>query len=497
METELSALSLQSKSTKERGLVVQIKRGNTAPVISCHNCGKLMKSVNGLTMCDECFSTNVDLTKDLPKQGDLTFCKECGRLLIPPSNWVYCERESKELLEILLKRIKRYENGLRFIDARFIWTEPHSRRTKLEVTVQGEPEHFNNLVIQQSYVFEYYEHTNMCSDCMKSYTAHTWQTKIQIRQRVEHKKTFLLLEQLILKKHAHHNTLSIAEKPNGLDFHYASRDEAERMVSFIEQYVPVRVKRSGQLVSHDVHTNDSKFKFTIFVEIAAICCGDLVVLPKSVARAKNISQLVLCVRVSASLYFIDPNTLDMAVVYAHEYFKHNFKSILTTRKLTKFTILDVEPTGPTIGRYSLADVTVMRSDDLATGGNSFLIRTHIGNDIEAGDECLGYDLTTVNFNDDNLGAIDESRIPDIVLVRKAYQHEGETIKLHLRRMAIEYNDYDESGKSSKQKIPGHYGDDFDEVILELANDPELQKIYMPVSNDEIGRANQELGVDHI
>jgi nonsense-mediated mRNA decay protein 3 len=43
--------------------------------------------------------------------------------------------ESKELLGLCLKRIRGL-NKVRLVDARWIWTEPHSNRLKIELTIQ-------------------------------------------------------------------------------------------------------------------------------------------------------------------------------------------------------------------------------------------------------------------------------------------------------------------------------------------------------------------------
>lgn len=44
----------------------------------------------------------------------------------------------------------------------------------------------------------------------------------------------MYLEQLILKHNAHKDTVNIKESNEGLDFFFAKRNEAERMLSFLE-----------------------------------------------------------------------------------------------------------------------------------------------------------------------------------------------------------------------------------------------------------------------
>lgn len=55
--------------------------------------------------------------------------------LNPPSNWVSAEPESPELLSLCIKKIRGLKKGLEVRNARFIWTEPHSRRISIEVLI--------------------------------------------------------------------------------------------------------------------------------------------------------------------------------------------------------------------------------------------------------------------------------------------------------------------------------------------------------------------------
>jgi len=88
-------------------------------------------------MCLNCIRGQVDITEGIAKQEMVNFCKGCERYLQPPKYWLKAELESRELLHLCLKRIKGL-NKLKLIDANFIWTEPHSRRLKIRITVQKE-----------------------------------------------------------------------------------------------------------------------------------------------------------------------------------------------------------------------------------------------------------------------------------------------------------------------------------------------------------------------
>ena len=62
------------------------------------------------------------------------------------------------------------------LDASFIWTEPHSRRIKVKVTVQKEVH--QNTLLQQTFQVEFVVQNLQCDDCKVSYTPHTWQAQV-------------------------------------------------------------------------------------------------------------------------------------------------------------------------------------------------------------------------------------------------------------------------------------------------------------------------------
>jgi nonsense-mediated mRNA decay protein 3 len=118
----------------------------------------------------------VDITEGIQKQCTVLWCKECNRWLNvraaaartqphsrsrsraprrtppqPPKNWMRAELESKELLTFCVKKVKGL-GKVKLVDAGFIWTEPHSRRLKLKLTVQAEV--LNGAILQQTFVVE-------------------------------------------------------------------------------------------------------------------------------------------------------------------------------------------------------------------------------------------------------------------------------------------------------------------------------------------------------
>ena len=111
------------------------------------------------------------------------------RFLRPP--WTEAPPESKELLAFCLKKIKgmllralSYGIGLKqvkLVDAEFVWTEPHSRRIKVNITVQKEA---FGVVLQQSFIVCFIVEAKTCEDCIMESIEHSCKAVVQLRQKV-------------------------------------------------------------------------------------------------------------------------------------------------------------------------------------------------------------------------------------------------------------------------------------------------------------------------
>lgn len=250
---------------------------------------------------------------DIPKQAVLYFCRNCERYLQPPSEWVQCSLESRELLALCLKKLKGLKE-VKLVDAGFIWTEPHSKRVKVKLTVHKEV--FGGATLQQVFVVEFIVNNQMCEDCHRTEAKDFWKCLVQVRQRSENKKTFYYLEQLILKHRAHENTLGIKPEHGGLDFYYANENHARKMLDFLNTMLPIKCTESKRLISHDIHSNTYNCKFTFAVDIVPISKDSLVCLPKKLAQQLgSISQVCLVSRVANTIHLIDPLTAQSKFIH--------------------------------------------------------------------------------------------------------------------------------------------------------------------------------------
>ncbi|CAG8499045.1 5817_t:CDS:2 [Funneliformis mosseae] len=413
-------------------------------LILCCQCG-IAIAPNPSNMCINCIRNEVDITEGIPKHATLQYCRNCERYLQPPNIWVLAALESRELLALCLKKLKGL-NKVRLIDAGFIWTEPHSKRIKVKLTIQKE-------VFYLEFVVNYQQ----CDDCARIMAKNMWQSMVQVRQKVNHKKTFFFLEQLILKHNAHKETINIKEVKDGIDFFYSNRSHAIKMVEFLGAVVPIRTKNSEQLISTDIHSNTSNYKFSYSVEIVPVCKDDLICLPIKIARSLgNISPLVICYRVGNSIHVMDPNTLAVSEVATSTYWRNPFISLSTTKNL-----------------YILADIQVARSSDFGKNDKTFFARSHLGGILNAGDTALGYDLTSSNFNDNAFDTLNRNSLPDVVLVKKSYPQKRRKNKP--RKWKLKSISKEQEEMASRKQDANKMEEDYESFLQDLEEDPELRQ----------------------
>ena len=386
---------------------------------------------------------------------------------------------------------------MRIIDANFLWTEPHSKRIKVRITVQQEA--FEGAILQQTFEVEYVVASQQCPDCAKSYTANTWRAVVQVRQKVPHKRTFLYLEQLILKHSAHKDTINIKEVKDGLDFFFGQRNHAEKFVDFLTSVTPVKVKKAQELISVDIHTSSKSYKFTFSCELIPICKDDLVALPVKLAKSiGNIAPLALCYRVGTSINLIDPNTLQTAEVPSSIYWRTPFKTLADVQELVEFVVLDVEAVGHQSGRFFLAEATVARASDLGMNDNTYFTRTHLGGVLHAGDSVLGYHLTGTNFNNPHFEQLElsnsySSTIPDVMLVKKYYPRKK---KAKSRSWKLKRMDRDEGELLPKKADQERLEADFEMFLRDVEEDTELRNTLAVYKAKQRRQAKEAMdGVD--
>ncbi|XP_030569309.1 60S ribosomal export protein NMD3 [Drosophila novamexicana] len=442
-----------------------------AAMILCCECGVAIQP-NPANMCVTCLRNHVDITENIPKQAVLHFCRNCERYLQPPNEWVQAALESRELLAVCLKKLKGLKE-VKLVDAGFIWTEQHSKRIKVKLTVHGEIS--GGTVLQQVFIVEFTVQNQMCTDCHRTEAKDFWRCLVQVRQRAENKKTFYYLEQLILKYKAHENTLGIKPEHGGLDFYYVSENHARRMVDFLQTMVPAKVTTSKRLISHDIHSNNYNYKYSWSVEIAPVSKDSAVCISKKLRQQLgNISPVCLVNRVSSNIHLIDPLTGQIAELTTQVYFRAPFEAICNPKQLVEYVVMDIDVIhekdrkcypgqGMLSNKHALCDVWVVRTSELGINDNPIHTRSHLGHLLKVGDSVMGYNTGEANINDPEFDKLPSHLIPDVILVRKHYDRQT---RLSQRLWKIKHLADEKTDERSKY--------DYHEFLDDIEENPDIR-----------------------
>lgn len=213
---------------------------------------------------------------------------------------------------------------------------------------------------------------------------------------------------------------------------------------------------------------------------------------------------MICTKVTNSIALLDPFTLRHCFIDADQYWRASFKSLLTSRQLVEYIVLDVETVSSevTIGdtKYRLADAQVARISDFGKNDTIFNIKTHLGHLLNPGDYALGYDLYGANSNDMELDKY-KGHIPEAILIKKSYEEKhqkkrGKPRSWKLKSLEMEVDD---KGRVDQDKMVSEY----EQFIQDLEENPEMRfnislyrnKEYKPSDGDESSVPLEELLAD--
>lgn len=369
-------------------------------MIHCCKCGMLTVP-RMLNMCELCLVTEMDLSIGVKKWDTVEYCKKCNRYLSPPKTWEYHKAGSDELLLFLLKKNKSLAK-LHIVSASFACTEEHSKRLLIDITVRERS-------FEQSFQIKVFLKHTQCQDCGKIEAKQYWQSKVQVRQKIKHKRTFMYLEQVMLKNNSHRDVIKIKEVKDGLDFYFQTKSNAMKLVSFIQTVIGTRIKSSSKLMSQDIRSNLSFFKNTFSVEIFPFGKDDIVFLEEEVASRLAIGNVLIVLKVGASIRMIDPQSLKV-VDLNNKYYWANCEKIhvlASSSQLERYMVAEIKTCDERGAKYLLADTFVTKD-----GCSTIHSKSHLGYILKEGDVVLGYSLLSMNTS------LNIKSDYDVFLVRK-------------------------------------------------------------------------------
>ena len=140
--------------------------------VLCCVCG-IPIAPNAANTCASCLASSSDITKGISTEVTLHQCRSCQRWHSEAGKWIASELESRELMGLCLGKVsglktaKNSNQKVRLIDASWIWTEPHSMRLKVRLTIQKEIQ--RGTILQQSFTVVFVVRNQQCIECQSEY----------------------------------------------------------------------------------------------------------------------------------------------------------------------------------------------------------------------------------------------------------------------------------------------------------------------------------------
>jgi nonsense-mediated mRNA decay protein 3 len=219
----------------------------------------------------------------------------------------------------------------------------------------------------------------------------------------------------------------------------------------------------------------------------------LLYLPARTARnIGNISRLVLVKNITNQIHVIDPLTGQTAQLNPEAFWRDPIRPVITAARsrFARYIVLGKEAVilERNVSRKSatrrqkakLASITVAKEDDLGINDVQIEEQSHVGYLMKSGDVAVGYDLTDVQFVDDDAEeARAAGKFPDVVMLRKLYggvaTNEADAAKQRVFKLQRLEADKVEATKAKKAK-KDEEDDNMDEedFLREVEADAEMR-----------------------
>ncbi|OHT05102.1 60S ribosomal export protein nmd3 [Tritrichomonas foetus] len=446
----------------------------TVAQIPCCICGVKIDP-NPSNMCAVCLRSKEDFGDKISQTINLNYCCTCGRYQSSPTSWVNAGLESPELLQLCLRKINGIKD-IKIVDAKFLWTEPHSKRIKVSVKIQKET--FNDTILQRSLIITFIVKNAQCPDCCEQATPREhWKAIVQLRQHADGNRTIFWLEQQILSHNAHNSATAIERKiEGGLDFQFNDKPSAERFVSFLKNYCPIEIKTSNKLAGQDLQCNTYDLRFTYSLKCPHVSRQDLILMPNHLFEMTGRkSKIMICLSIGKYLTMIDPFHANTIKIDSKQYWTKPFEPLMTHKSLKRFVIISKEILNKVDEKYTICELELTDED---TYSDRILVKTHLGRILNEGDVCLAYDLRDVVFTDDVSNSLSKIDFSFVIVVARGSQSASSKKKKNRQRPY-----------KLKKLAPVVDEDEFELFMDELEADSELRNGVLLYKNEIIEDQN--------
>lgn len=438
--------------------------------IPCCICGTLIYP-NDANQCAACLAQGFDLQAHLQKgPGGVDHCtvhqcRQCRRFEKKPGYYEYAEPESPELLAICLKQIPAINSSaatspkLHLVDASWIWTEPHSMRFRLLLTVRTE---LSRVLLEQRCRVELHCAFQLCPACNREASKRTWHAVVQVRQKGrdgDHRPGVTRIEQALGRnKDLRQHVLRLDSGKNGLDFYFLHLSQAQSFVHTLQRLAPMRVHTTSRQVSTNVQNHTAHTRHTLTCDLLPIWRHDLIWIPPRRSSSSSGQNHYLGGRLwlveavgEASVTWVDAaavaphSTVRRIQVSATAYAQQCgdvVRIVLTPQRWHTYTVLDVddddgarnhsvEQQQPSEKGENITNskkelpTTTVDVHIVSESGTQHTVTSHVGHGLAAGDTVYGYDLAGSTLEWKESDFVRHYVVPDIVLVKKMTDRDAE------------------------------------------------------------------------
>lgn len=359
------------------------------PMIICCKCGTLTPP-SILNMCKFCSAIQTDITFAIKKHCSVKYCKKCDRYLSPPKAWISYKNQN-EFISYLIKLNTTLSN-LNIVKVDLSVDKENFKRMKMFISFINKNYLNSEVVNENTLEITYKINYTQCRDCFKMEDNQYWQSIVQVRQKNKYKQTFADLESLL---HDSNLTLgTIKQCKNGLDFQLSNLNDALKLINFLKSNIICKIDTSNKLIAKDTKSNLTYFKNSFSVELCPINKDDLVEITNEMAKSLGVNQRLIVIKVRTELSLLDPTTGKIVKINNANFWKNydKFEIICSSKDLKEFDVFEIVNCDSNHShQYQISDVFVNN------GYKSIHCKTHLTNTIKEGEVVLGYDLSTMNL----------------------------------------------------------------------------------------------------
>ena len=107
---------------------------------------------------------------------------------------------------------------------------------------------------------------------------------------------------------------------------------------------------------------------------------------------------------------------------------------------------------------------------METNDQDYITRSHLGNILQAGDNVWGFDVLRGNVNDEWFNKLDQSELPDVILIRKSYTERRRRRRRRKWKLATVVTQVEEGNKKDIETA----AIDYENFLQDLEEDPDLR-----------------------